>query len=102
MKNTFEKELDQLAKRIDSMIQTHDYALGDIFPKSFMLNYTNSTSIENFLMNSPASIDFSADLKNLSDLILDQYVSNNTPFPTWQAMYTQGVKNYLAKELGLQ
>lgn len=101
METAFKKELRKLAKKIDHMIQTHDYAAEDIFPKSFMLNDTNSTSIENFLTNSPLEIDFSEDLKSLSSKKLDKYVSDNTTFATWNEMYTTGVKAFLAKKIGL-
>lgn len=101
LKTDFDMELKQLAKKINGIIKTHDYAFEDIFPKTFMLEFTNSTSIDNFLMNSPIEIDFSADMKSLSHSELDQYVSDNTPFATWNAMYIKGVKTFLVRELGL-
>lgn len=101
MKNSFEQELNELATQLNQMINAYDYVLADIFPKPFMLKYTNSTSIENFLVNSPLKIDFSEDLKSLSDSKLNQYVSDNTPFSTWSDMYTKAVKAFLAKKLDL-
>lgn len=101
MKTGLEKDLERIAVKIDKMIRTHDYVFEDIFSKPFMLEYTNSSTIENFLINSPLGIDFPEDVKNLSDTRLDQYVSNNTPFTTWNDMYIKGVKIFLAKKLGL-
>lgn len=101
MKTDFEKELERIAVKIDKIVQTHDYLLDDVFSKKFMLEYTNSSTIENFLRNSPLQIDFLENTKNISDKRLDHYVAENTPFATWNEMYTKGVKAFLATKLGL-
>ena len=97
----FEKELAMIAKKIEQISENHEYDFGDIFPKQFMLHYTNSSSIDNFLINSPHKIKSQEEFKQLPTETMDNYVFENTPFNNWKDMHQKAVKIYLAKRLGL-
>lgn len=94
-------QLEILAKKITEIITNYDFSFDDIFLKSFMLKYTNASSIEIFLLNSPYQIKTQKEVKQLPVNALDQYVYNNTPFPSWEAMHKKATKIYLANRLGL-
>lgn len=95
------EQLEVLAKEIAELNASYDFAFEDIFPKSFMLNYTNASSIENFLLNSPYDISTQEEVNQLPIDALDAYVYDNTPFPSWKTMYTKASKIYIAERLGL-
>lgn len=97
----FNRELDQIANEIIKLTADYEFDFAKIFPKSFMLHYTNASSIENFLLNSPFEIASQEELADLAKGALDSYVFENTPFPSWEAMYRRAANNYLAKRLGL-
>lgn len=97
----FNQELDRMANEIIKLTANYEFDFSKIFPKSFMLNYTNASSIENFLLNSPFAISSQEELTDLSKGALDTYVYENTPFPSWEAMYRRAANNYLTKRLGL-
>lgn len=75
----FNQELDRMANEIIKLTANYEFDF----------------------LNSPFAISSQEELTDLSKGALDTYVYENTPFPSWEAMYRRAANNYLTKRLGL-
>lgn len=90
------KKIQKSAENLDASRVTFE----KLFTKSFMIKYTNYSSIDelfeagNFIINSQEDFD------NLSDSKLDLHISQNTKFNTFQDMLDEAGAEYTLKQLG--
>lgn len=96
-----DQKLDLMAEELVKISNHYVFDFANIFSNSFMMHYTNTSSIELFLLNSPHKIKSQEEFKQLPTETMDNYVFENTPFNNWKDMHQKAVKIYLAKRLGL-
>lgn len=52
----FSNRLDQLSENAQSVAGTHEYSFKEIFSDQFMIEHTNFSTIDEFLLSSPEKI----------------------------------------------
>ena len=52
----FSNRLDQLSENAQSVAGTHEYSFKEVFSDQFMIEHTNFSTIDEFLLSSPEKI----------------------------------------------
>ena len=52
----FSNRLDQLSENAQSVAGTHEYSFTEVFSDEFMIEHTNFSTIDEFLLSSPEKI----------------------------------------------
>ena len=76
--------------------------INDLFNPMFMKRFTKSSSFEEFilksgLVNSEKEVTLEA-CEAIPDKDLDKYIRKNTKFPSWEAMHSKAVMEYLKSQ----
>ena len=86
--------VETLARVLDEVraASHHDRVqIDDLFSQSFMNRYTAYDSITDFFANSPWDPKCESDIAAIATESLDQYVSHQTSFQSWQSMVQRAV-----------
>ncbi len=75
--------------------------LKDIFTEEFMSKYTDFTSFEAFLSESPIEIETQEDFDEMNMSEMDAWVQEVTQFEAWEDMQGEAVSLYTINQLGL-
>ena len=94
------KELKQISKNAQALAGTHEYSFDEIFPNKFMIENTNFSTIEEFLLSSPEKISSNEELEKADETILDTFVSEQTKFSTWEEMLSTATERLILDRLG--
>lgn len=94
------KELEQISKNAQALEGTHEYSFDEIFPNKFMIENTNFSTIEEFLLSSPEKISSNEELEKADETILDTFVSEQTKFSTWEEMLSTATESLIIDRLG--
>lgn len=71
----------------------------NLFPDSFMNEYTKFNTFNDFLNNGNYLMNSEEDLANFDSVEFNQYISNNTQFNSWIEMYTTAGTIFVANNL---
>lgn len=93
--------LNQLSENAQSISGTHEYSFKEIFSDEFMIEHTNFSTIDEFLLSSPEKISNVEEFQKADESILDAFVSEQTKFETWKEMMSAGAQILIMKKLGL-
>ena len=94
------KELKQISKNAQALAGTHEYSFNEIFSNKFMIENTNFSTIEEFLLSSPEKISTNEQLEKADETILDTFVSEQTKFSTWEEMLSTATESLIIDKLG--
>lgn len=90
----FEKELEEKAKAVSGK-----HSLAELFPDTYISSISEYTSLEELLKASPETITTAEEFQDADSDTLDKFISEKTPFPTWQAMLNNAAEKTLAEKL---
>ena len=96
----FSNRLDQLSENAQSVAGTHEYSFKEVFSDEFMIEHTNFSTIDEFLLSSPEKISNAEEFEKADESILDVFVSEQTKFDTWKEMMSAAAKILTMKKLG--
>ena len=65
-----------------------------------MLENTNFSTIEEFLLSSQEKISSNEELEKADETILDTFVSEQTKFSTWEEMLSTATESLILDRLG--
>lgn len=65
-----------------------------------MRHHTDSSSIDEFLDNSPFTIESEEDFLAIPDEDWDNYIVAHTDFSSWEEMQGKAAEDYVVKQLG--
>ena len=91
------EDLDKGAERLDG---EHKVPFNEIFPPSFMKQYTTFKSIEKMLKASGYTIESAEDFDAIPDTAWDSFVRQRTKFDSWSDMIAKAGEEWTAKKLG--
>jgi len=74
-------------------------SLANLFPPSFMAEYSTYESIQSFFDEMPTHVMTQAEYDDISIYELDKYVMAHTPFLSWRQMVSRAAPIYLANKL---
>ncbi|MFS1663321.1 hypothetical protein [Streptococcus sp. zg-JUN1979] len=97
------KGLDKLEKQLTNLAKTsksQEFSFDEVFTKQFMVKNTSFENIHDFLLASPEHISTPEEFDNSDETILDNFVSEQTKFNSWEEMLGTGVEELFAKKLG--
>lgn len=92
--------LNQLSENAQSISGTHEYSFKEIFSDKFMIENTNFSTIDEFLLSSPEKISNAEEFEKANEAILDVFVSEQTKFKTWEEMMSTATQILIMKKLG--
>ena len=98
--NDFSNRLDQLSENAQSVAGTHEYSFTEVFSDEFMIEHTNFSTIDEFLLSSPEKISNAEEFEKADESILDVFVSEQTKFDTWKEMMSAAAQILIMKKLG--
>ena len=96
----FSNRLNQLSENAQSISGTHEYSFKEIFSDKFMIEHTNLSTIDEFLLSSPEKISNAEEFEKADEAILDVFVSEQTKFKTWKEMMSAAAQILIMKKLG--
>ena len=96
----FSNRLDQLSENAQSVAGTHEYSFTEVFSDEFMIEHTNFSTIDEFLLSSPEKISNAEEFEKADESILDIFVSEQTKFKTWKEMMSAAAQILIMKKLG--
>ena len=96
----FSNRLDQLSENAQSVAGTHEYSFTEVFSDEFMIEHTNFSTIDEFLLSSPEKIYNAEEFEKADESILDVFVSEQTKFDTWKEMMSAAAQILIMKKLG--
>lgn len=95
-----EKQLKKMQQRAKELENTKTISFDKLFTSSFMQNYTNFLSFDDFLEGGNFIVNSQEDFEAIPDRDMDIHVSNTTKFSTWQDMLNRATEIYISKKLG--
>lgn len=96
----FSNRLDQLSENAQSVSGTHEYSFKEVFSDGFMIEHTNFSTIDEFLLSSPEKISNAEEFEKADESILDIFVSEQTKFDNWKDMMSSAAQILIMKKLG--
>lgn len=96
----FSNRLDQLSENAQSVAGTHEYSFTEVFSDEFMIEHTNFSTIDEFLLSSPEKISNAEEFEKADESILDVFVSEQTKFDNWKDMMSSAAQILIMKKLG--
>ena len=96
----FSNRLDQLSENAQSVSGTHEYSFKEVFSDRFIIEHTNFSTIDEFLLSSPEKISNAEEFEKADESILDVFVSEQTKFNTWKEMMSAAAQILIMKKLG--
>lgn len=96
----FSNHLDQLSENAQSVSGTHEYSFEEVFTDEFMIENTNFSTIDEFLLSSPEKISNAEEFEKADESILDIFVSEQTKFDNWKDMMSSAAQILIMKKLG--
>ncbi len=97
----FEKHIEKLQENVKELEGQHSIPFDELFPTSFMANYTDSSSIEELLQKGNFDIQSQEDFEKIPDDTMNSFIAMHTSFLTWNQMFTQASEEWLARRLDI-
>ncbi|MED1190458.1 hypothetical protein [Bacillus paralicheniformis] len=95
----FEKKLKKMSKAAKDLQGTNEVPLNELLTEAFLRKHTDFSSLEEF--ESHEMFSKYPTFQEIPDHELDNYVSSNSKFASWNEMFEVAGKEYLSKKLGL-
>lgn len=95
----FIDRLENLGKKVKRMSGTHRYDLDKIFNESFMTTHTKHNDFGSFLDAGGFKVRTQEEFDSIDRDKLDQYVSLNTSFDSFEDMLSNAAGPFFEKEL---
>lgn len=92
------ESLQEDIERVDKMDGEH-IPFDELFPQSFMRQYTDAQHIEEFFENGPWNVDTQEDFEAISETELDRYVDQHSRFRTWEQMKDRAGSELMKRRL---
>lgn len=90
------KTLNKLSDNAKKMDGTHDVSLAELFPKTFMEEYTSFTDLQEMF----DLVDIDIENEALEDnVILQNTIQERTQFANWQEMLEKATVAYVERQL---
>jgi hypothetical protein len=95
------RKLDDLERRARGLNGSHKIGTAELFPPDFMAAHSDFSTFAEMLAASDFKIETTADFEAIPHDDWDAYVAHVTRFPDWQAMKTEGAKEWAQRQLGI-
>jgi hypothetical protein len=95
------KKLQRFQQAVEDLSGEHEYAFAELFPPTFMLQYTGHKSIERFFGDSGFSVASPGEFKAIPEDELDLYVERSTSFSSWEEMQAKAVQELVIRKLDI-
>lgn len=95
-----EKQLKQMEKGAKELSKTKNVSFDELFPASFMREYTSFSSMDELLDAGGFKVESQEDFEAIPDMKFDKHISANTKFKSWEDMIGEATSQYAAKKLG--
>lgn len=93
--------LDDLQDQLEQLAELEGgVPMGEIFTPEFMVMYTEFDSFDEFIEESPWSVESREDFEAIPEDEFDEYIREHTDFPSWEVMYQTGGERYFERKLG--
>lgn len=97
LENQF-KQMEQGIKELDG---THQVPFSELFPSSFMKEYSSFASIDELLDAGGFQVETQTDFETIDQTQLDAHINSTTKFDNWENMIDEATSQYVAKKMGL-
>ncbi len=98
----FQKSLDDLVKRIESVSGENEILLSELLTTDFMNDNTQFNSLDEMFEKSGFTIASKEDLENIPDNEWNLFISSNTQFQTWDELLANAAEQWLCKKIGFE
>ncbi|MBG9981937.1 hypothetical protein HZY86_02280 [Aerococcaceae bacterium DSM 111020] len=90
------KDLDRQIKNAERLNGEHEVSFDELFPDSFMQEYTNFENID--YLEDKSKFNWK-DISSIPDDELDSFVNRTTSFENWQEMLDEASQLWVNKQL---
>jgi len=95
-----QKTLNGMKKKAKDLDGTHEVSLDDLFPESFMREFTDVPNIDDFFSRGDFKLESQLDLDSIPEHKLDELAGGYTRFPTWKEMLNKAGVEWSKRKLG--
>jgi hypothetical protein len=95
-----ERNIEEIRKGLEELDGEHSIPFEELFPPSFMNEFTEFDNIDQMINKSGYQVQSSEDFENIPDDQWSDFVSGNTQFHNWNEMLNEAVSQWAAKKLG--
>lgn len=96
-----ENQLEQMERAARDLDGENEVPFPELFPPSFMRRYTDFSSIDEMLEESPFTVETQDDFEKIPVDEWDEFVDEHTRFPSWEKMMGKAGRDYVTGRLGL-
>jgi hypothetical protein len=97
----FEKSIEKFQEDVKELEGQHNIPFDELFPASFMSNYTDSLSIEELIQKGNFDISSQEDFDRIPDDKKNSLIAMHTSFLTWNQMFTKASEEWLVRRLDI-
>lgn len=95
-----EHRLNDLKRRADELDGENEVPFSQLFPESFMQEYTSFSSFDEMLSSGGFNVESQEDFDAIPDDVFDRHVVSTTKFSGWEEMLGEATSQYVAGKLG--
>ncbi len=99
--DNFKKHIEKLQENVKGLEGQHNIPFDELFPASFMLNYTDSSSIEELLQKGNFDIKSQEDFEEIPDDTMNSFIAMHTSFLTWNQLVPKASEEWLVRRLDI-
>jgi hypothetical protein len=93
--------LDKLQKNLKKLQETTSVPLVELLNPNFVTSHTKFSSAQEMFEASGFTINSQEDFAAIPTDKLDEFIRDNSTFPSWREMLSSANKSWLAREFGL-
>lgn len=96
-------DLEDLQNKVENVndMDEERVPFEELFPRSFMRQYTDAKNIDKFFRNSPWDTETQEDFESIPETELDRYVDEHSRFRTWEQMKNEAGSELVKRRLNL-
>lgn len=95
-------DFEEMAENAEELDGENEVNLSEILTEEFMREHTDTTSFDDFLENSPWTVESEEDFEEIPEEEFDQYIQENSDFDSWDKMVSEAGKEWMLREIGLR
>lgn len=94
-----QNNLENVRKSTNSQSTESEVTFDTLFDQGFMARYTPFTTLEEFVISGGFKLESPQDFEGILGTEFDRFISSNTEFDSWDAMFSKAGEVYMADKI---
>lgn len=92
--------LNDMKKKSEQLSKKDELTFAELFTSKFMIHNTNFNTLEKFLESGKFNASTNESFNAIPEDKLDEFISSNSKFSSWDDMLSSATEEYISKQLG--